>query len=488
MHFLPLLPLPVGVVGQKRPFADPDDSDNSESDDSSAAPFNPAEDPEEALRTFGSVREELSAVQLESALNVLADFLRDMAAGKTVIYDIETTELISRAVPFERMSISCATVLVVDPSRPAPLEHPDALTLTFWHPDAQRGAPLELLPVVLSACRQIVAYNAAFDLRVTAAGRTDVLRVWSAKVFDPMTLIESYTGRRHRLAQVLAVNGIEAKGGSGAEAPGQWARREFDALEAYNLQDVRCLALLVLRPRIKAPGGMAVSGLVAVVPAAPPPAPPTSTRNLVQGSQQWLDARKGLISASRAAALCSLSPFSTRDQAFEAMLYDEEGATTEQMRRGIREEGAIAGRYQALFPEERLETTGLWLDEALPWLGASPDRLTPNAVVEIKRVSKLTATPPIHYRIQMLLQMKVTGRRIAKFVQWDGKELQVDAVYYDRETMEDLIEMLEPMAGAVKQGRADPENGFPPEFDRRTWLALREGLGALRVERISPSL
>ena len=158
------------------------------------------------------------------------------------------------------------------------------------------------------------------------------------------------------------------------------------------------------------------------------------------------------------------------------------------MRRGIREEGAIADRYQAMFPEEPLETTGLWLDETLPWLGASPDRLTPNAVVEIKRVSKLTATPPIHYRIQMLLQMRVTGRRIAKFVQWDGKELQVDAVYYDRETMEDLVEMLEPVAEAVKQGRADPENAFPPEFDRRTWLALRDGLGALRVDRISPSL
>ena len=41
---------------------------------------------------------------------------------------------------------------------------------------------------------------------------------------------------------------------------------------------------------------------------------------------------------------------------------------------------------------------------------------------------------------------------------------------------------------APRQGRADPENGFPPEFDRQTWLALREGLGALRVERISPTV
>ena len=146
-----------------------------------------------------------------------------------------------------------------------------------------------------------------------------MLRAWSTKVFDPMTLIESYTGRRYRLAQVLAVNHIEAKGGSGASAPGQWRRREFEALERYNRQDVVVLARLVLRPRIWAPGEMAVSGLVATAPAAPAPtptpaaptpaAPPPSTRNLVQGSRQWMEARQGLISASRAAARDS-----TRDE------------------------------------------------------------------------------------------------------------------------------------------------------------------------------
>ena len=221
MPFLPLLPLPVGgVAGEKRVRL---------------ADFNPAEDVEAALQQFGSVRDDLSPVERQSALALFTEFLSDIVAGKTAIFDVETTELIDRAVPLERMSISCATVLIVDPSVPAPLDDPNALTLTFWNAEAQRGAPLELLPVVLSACRRIVAFNADFDLRVTAAGRSDLLRAWSAKVFDPMTLIESYTGRRYRLAQVLAVNGIEAKGGSGAEAPGQWARRQFDALEAYNL-------------------------------------------------------------------------------------------------------------------------------------------------------------------------------------------------------------------------------------------------------------
>ena len=151
------------------------------------------------------------------------------------------------------------------------------------------------------------------------------------------------------------------------------------------------------------------------------------------------------------------------------MLYDEERATTEQMRRGIREEGEIADRYQAAFPEERLETTGLWLmtrhchgclrapigSRRMPWSRSNAFEVDGDAPGQLQNPN----APPDE------------GHRAADcdIVQWDGKELQVDRVYYDRETMEDLIEMLEPVAEAVKQGRADPENvpSRPEMRDRR---------------------
>ena len=79
---LPLLPLPVGAVGGKRPRLDD---------------FNPVEDPEDALQQYGSVRDELGPTERMSAITLFTDFLSDVAADKTVIYDIETTELVDRA-------------------------------------------------------------------------------------------------------------------------------------------------------------------------------------------------------------------------------------------------------------------------------------------------------------------------------------------------------------------------------------------------------
>ena len=74
---LPLIPLPVGVAGEKRVRH---------------ADFNPAEDVEAALQQFGSVRDDLSPVERQSALALFTEFLSDIVAGKTAIFDIETTE------------------------------------------------------------------------------------------------------------------------------------------------------------------------------------------------------------------------------------------------------------------------------------------------------------------------------------------------------------------------------------------------------------
>ena len=55
---------------------------------------------------------------------------------------------------------------------------------------------------------------------------------WMYKLADPM-LLEQFTGRRYRLAQVLAANGVEAKGAA-VPGAGHVAARWYDALERYN--------------------------------------------------------------------------------------------------------------------------------------------------------------------------------------------------------------------------------------------------------------
>ena len=338
--------------------------------------------------------------------------------------------------------------------------------------------PLQLLPVVLSACRRIVAFNADFDLRVTAAGRSDLLRAWSAKVFDPMALIESHTGRRYRLAQVLAVNHIEAKGGSGAEAPGQWARREFDALQAYNVQDVWCLALLVLRPQIKAPGGMAVPGLVAARAT-----PVAATEDLVQQSAEWFQARRDKITASAAAGLLSLSPFTTRQSSFERLVLNARSAPTAAMQRGIDEESGIADMYVRIFPQAALQPTGLWTHPEHTWLVSSPDRLLgEEGLLEVKRFSRL-AKPGPNVLIQVLIQLECTGRRFCDIIQYDGTRVRVDRVERDRELQEDLVDLLHPMHEAANAARASGSHVAPP-LNMRDWEELKAGLRGLYVQRL----
>ena len=58
--------------------------------------------------------------------------------------------------------------MCVHPSDPAVVV--TANIVTFWNPEAKRGAPMELLAPMLSAASIIVAYNGNFDLTVTARG------------------------------------------------------------------------------------------------------------------------------------------------------------------------------------------------------------------------------------------------------------------------------------------------------------------------------
>lgn len=92
--------------------------------------FNPVEDPEGALEQYNRVNPH------ESADLLLLDFVEDQAEISTCVLDIETTRLIDRLVPFANMTVSVASVLLVE----------DLTLLTFWEDErTQRGAPLRFL-------------------------------------------------------------------------------------------------------------------------------------------------------------------------------------------------------------------------------------------------------------------------------------------------------------------------------------------------------
>lgn len=451
-------------------------------DDSFADPFNPTEDPEKALQTFGEVRGTLSTVEVASALALLRDFVVDLATDCVAVFDIETTELVDRSVPLVDMTISCASVLLFDPSDPAPVE--TANIVTFWNPEAKRGAPMELLAPMLSAASIIVAYNGNFDLTVTARGDKALRAAWMQKLADPMVRLERFTGRRYRLAQVLTANGVEAKGGSGAEAPGMWQRGEYDALERYNRQDVVVLARLVLLPVLKAPGGMVAPGMIAAPAPAPAPAPPPS-QELQQGSAAWHAARKGLLTASRIPSLLGLGPgFS--DETWEQLLTDEVIEVTDDMLRGQRLE-AVAAELLAQKTGLQLTETGLWKGtlEGIP-IAASPDRLTSDGkLVEIKAPRVFSSTPRESTVLQAQLQLHCTKRDASYIVQYvEDVGLLVHETRYDSELLDVVADALGPVYEELCRDAPAEEKVLPfmlPAVRRELKQRLKEAQLATRV-------
>ena len=453
-------------------------------DGSFAKPFNPVEDPDTALRTFGEVRGTLSTVEVTSALAVLADFVVDLAADRVAVFDIETTELVDHSVPLADMTISCASVLLLDPAAPTPVD--TAEIVTFWHPDAQRGAPMELLAPMLSAASIIVAYNGNFDLTVTAGGDEALRAAWLQKLSDPMVHLERFTGHRYRLAQVLAANGVEAKGGSGAAAPGMWQRGEYDALERYNRQDVVVLARLVLLPVLKAPGGMAAPGMMAAPAPAPPPAPPPApSQELQQGSAQWHAARRGLLTASRIPSLLGLGP-GYADETWEHLLTGEAVEVTEDMLRGQRLEAVAAD----LFSQKtglQLTETGLWKAslEGVP-IAASPDRLTSDGkLVEIKAPRAFSSTPRESTILQAQIQLHCTKRDAALLIQHvEDVGLLVHETRYDSELLDVVADALGPVYEELQRDAPPEEKVLPfllPAVRRELKQRLKEAQLATRV-------
>ena len=448
-----------------------------------------ADDPDHARASLAALRARL------------AEFLRDQCAvpGRVLVWDLETTALIDKArVPIEEMSISVACANLYDVATGA-----RELELAFWHEAAEWGLPLDLLPVALAAGAPSVAYNGrAFDLLVAKRHFASVREYEraGAALLDPLEAIELATGRRYRLADLLRVNGLASKLGTGERAPALWAAfvhnggdaAALEELQAYCAADVDRLWRLVRLDDLKVPtsgpwlastGG---AGTLAAMLRAARDGGGADTRTLVQGSEAWFAARRGRVTASLAPSLLGLGPM-PRDAAFDALMGLEAaaGPPTEAMRRGSAREPAIAAAAGARLGVAWRET-GLWLDPQRPWLGASPDRVSADGsqLLECKSVARLPAAGPSAAQlVQVQLQMLVTGvhRAVLAIEEAGSGRLALHRVRFDAElAREQLVPPLQRLhaaaARAVAEGAAEEalSPALEPAESQRLKAALAE--------------
>jgi putative phage-type endonuclease len=162
---------------------------------------------------------------------------------------------------------------------------------------------------------------------------------------------------------------------------------------------------------------------------------------IIQGTQEWLDLRKGHVTASRVAdimAKTKTGPSASRQNYLIELAIQrvtgvvEESYKNEAMIRGTEEEPKARQAYE-LLTETFVEEVPFVKHKTIEWFGCSPDGIIKNNdgtynLLEIKNPNSATHwsyikenEPPTKYKIQMMAQMACTGAQWCDFFSYDSR-------------------------------------------------------------------
>ena len=197
----------------------------------------------------------------------------------------------------------------------------------------------------------------------------------------------------------------------------------------------------------------------------------------VQRSDEWLRARRGLITASNAGAILNLDPNRDPDDVMRQMVREWHGAEPEftgniATEWGVGNEATAFGQLEMLIVPP-VHKCGFIVSEKYPWLGASPDGLIGgDGVIEVKcpfgiRNDDNPEFKPLidqpHYYAQMQVQMICTWRGWGVFYQWSPHGERLENVYISGEWMRENIPKLRDFYDRYLVERENPERHLEPK-------------------------
>ena len=174
---------------------------------------------------------------------------------------------------------------------------------------------------------------------------------------------------------------------------------------------------------------------------------------MIQGSLEWLEARRGFVGASAINDLMattksggeSASRRNLRARVIAERLTGicEDSYKSPAMQWGIDNEPIARANYEIQSGVD-VDQVGFILHPEIKMTGASPDGLIGgDGLIEIKCPNTAThidyllgGVPPTEYRNQMLWQMECTGRKWCEFVSFDPRmpeDMQMFVVRYNRD-------------------------------------------------------
>jgi putative phage-type endonuclease len=162
---------------------------------------------------------------------------------------------------------------------------------------------------------------------------------------------------------------------------------------------------------------------------------------IIQGSKEWLELRRGFVTASRVAdimAKTKTGPSASRQNYLIELAIQrvtgviEESYKNEAMTRGQEEEPKARAVYETI-TKTFVEEVPFVKHKTIEWFGASPDGIIKNNdgtynLLEIKNPNSAThwsyikeGEIPTKYKIQMMAQMACTGAQWCDFFSYDSR-------------------------------------------------------------------
>lgn len=209
----------------------------------------------------------------------------------------------------------------------------------------------------------------------------------------------------------------------------------------------------------------------------------TKRKQYTQRTQEWYDARRSLITASSAASLLvrdkatcnpyvkdygltdifdynnkSCNPYSNKTQYLLDKCKQKSFKGNVATFWGQKYEPVVTDLYSVLKQKEVMEF-GLLIHPEYPFLGASPDGITPDGtMIEIKCPfrRKITGIPPFYYWIQVQLQLEVCNLDICDFVEYEFTEFKTEEEFLDDTTL-DLEILNKGILIQVEKTRENPQ-------------------------------
>jgi putative phage-type endonuclease len=177
-----------------------------------------------------------------------------------------------------------------------------------------------------------------------------------------------------------------------------------------------------------------------------------------QGSAEWLEVKRSLVTATDVPVLLGLSPWKCEADLADEKLYGTITEPSLRMRVGSAVEGLIGEEYERVTGRHVQRVRGLRIHPTIEWAGASPDFrvIGERRLVEAKRSSSRTRFAdglPQDVEGQVQWQLGVTGYPVADVAALVGDDdLAVFEVEADPRLFGDLVAIAEDFRARLAAG------------------------------------